>query len=143
MAAFVSSASWAFCRVAGACEASALWRGHRLDVVVVPAWPAWTTPVLLGTSWAVTALVTGGAAFARQAVLARMLPSSARAAPPRVVRLLPPSAICMHHHVSELPGAVRSKARLVYCMTLEQTGDQSRAMAAGRAEEAPSHRLHG
>ena len=100
----MSSALWAFCRVAGACAASALWRGHRFDVVVVPAWPAWTTPVLLGTSWAVTALVTGGAAFARQAVLARMLLSLARAAPARVVRLptavLPPSAVCMHHHVS-------------------------------------------
>ena len=38
----------------------------------------------------------------------------------------------------ELPGAARSKARLAYCMTLEETGDRLRAMAAGRAEEARS-----
>ena len=43
---------------------------------------------------------------------------------------------CLHASSCELPGAVRSKARLVYCMTLEQTGDQLRAMATGRAEEA-------
>jgi len=36
------------------------------------------------------------------------------------------------HHRAELPGAPRSRARLAYCMTLEATGDEAMAQAAGR-----------
>ena len=36
------------------------------------------------------------------------------------------------HHGCELPGAPRSRARLAYCMTLEATGSEAMAQAAGR-----------
>jgi len=39
---------------------------------------------------------------------------------------------CQPHQQVELPGAPRSRARLAYCMTLEATGDEAKAQAAGR-----------
>ena len=36
------------------------------------------------------------------------------------------------HHRVELPGAPRSRARLAFCMTLEATGNEAMAQAAGR-----------
>ena len=71
-------------------------RGHCFDVVVSPAWPAFCTPVLLGTSFAVAAPVTDGAAPARLAVLAIVRLLSPRAVPARAAlwptAVLPPSA---------------------------------------------------
>ena len=76
--------------------ASAVRRGHCFDVVVPPAWPAFCTPVLLGTSFAVAAPVTDGAAPARLAVLAIVRLLSPRAVPARAAlwptAVLPPSA---------------------------------------------------
>ena len=81
--------------------ASAVRRDHCCDVVVPPAWPALCTPVLLGTSFAVAAPVTGKAMPARLAVLAIGRLSSPRAVPARAAlwptAVLPPSAHSSMH----------------------------------------------
>ena len=53
------------------------------------------------------------------------------------------ASVGLHHHAhakSELPGAPCSRARLAYCMMLEATGDEAKAIRAGRRMEARSER---
>ena len=135
----MSSASWTRCRAVGACAASALWRGRRFGRCSCMAgvdYSGCAGHVLgggrAGHGW--RGICSPGGAGSHSAVVGACCARSGLTGAYGGAS----SVGSLHASSCELPGVVRSKARLIFCMILEQTGDLSLALAAGRAEEARS-----